>query len=113
MVAGAGPLSNIAVALVFGLLLRFSQGFGNTGFVEITTLIVFINIILAVFNLIPVPPLDGSKILFAILPARLAQLRTFFERYGFILLLFIIFFAWRMILPLVIAIFSLITGVAV
>ncbi len=111
MVAGAGPLSNIGIAVIFGLLLRFSQGFGNSAFVEITTLIVFINILLAVFNLIPIPPLDGSKLLFAIFPSELNQIRTFFERYGFILLLFIIFFVWRLILPIVIAIFSFITGI--
>lgn len=113
MVAGAGPLSNIAIALFFGFLLRFSEGFGNQAFVEITSLIVFINIILAVFNMIPVPPLDGSKILFALFPARFIEIREFFERYGIVLLVLVIFFAWRLILPISLAIFKLFTGVGV
>lgn len=111
MVAVAGPLSNIAVALIFGLALRFSEGFGNQAFVEVTTLIVFINIVLAIFNLIPVPPLDGSKLLFALFPERLAHFRNFYERFGIILIIFVIFFAGRAIVPLAIAIFSLFTGV--
>lgn len=113
IVAGAGPLSNLSIALIFGLMLRFAQDAGNQAFLEITTLVVFINIVLAVFNMIPVPPLDGSKILFALFPASFAGLRAFFERYGLILLVLVILFVWKLILPLVLAIFSLITGIGV
>lgn len=110
-VAGAGPLSNILIAIIFGTVLRFTQDTASGPFLEITTLIVFINIILAIFNLIPVPPLDGSKLLFALFPESFREIRAFFERYGFILLLFVIFFLWKMVLPLVLAVFTLITGV--
>ncbi len=111
IVAGAGPLSNISLALLFGLLIRFGQASLSPAFLEITTVIVFINIVLALFNLIPVPPLDGSKLLFALFPESFQGLRSFFERYGLVLLLFIILYLWKLVLPLVIAIFTLFTGV--
>lgn len=111
IVAGAGPLSNIAIALLFGLLLRAGAGdWAGSGFIEIATVIVFINIILALFNLMPIPPLDGSKLLFALFPADFGQLRTFFERYGIVLLIFFIFFLWQFLFPLVVFIFRVITG---
>ena len=111
MVALAGPASNICVAIIFGLLLRF--GVGSPAFIEITSIIVLINIILAVFNLVPIPPLDGSKILFAIFPNKLFQIRAFFERYGLILVLFFVFFLWQFIFPVIILLFRLITGFAI
>ena len=114
-VAVAGPASNIVMALIFGLLLRLSPVypavFGGA-FIEITSMIVFINILLAIFNLVPIPPLDGSKILFAIFPDKLLQMRTFFERYGLMLVLFFIFFLWQFIFPVIIFLFRLITGIS-
>ena len=50
-----------------------------------------INIVLAVFNLIPIPPLDGSKILFTLLPHEYSHVRDNLERYGFFILIFILF----------------------
>lgn len=111
IVAGAGPLSNIVLAITFGLLIRFGQGTFSQPFLELTTVVVFINIVLALFNLIPVPPLDGSKLLFALFSERLQPFRIFFERYGLILLFLAVFFLWRLLLPLVIATFSFITGI--
>ena len=113
MVAMAGPASNIGLALIFGLLLRFvvSMSWGPA-FVQITAIIVFINILLAIFNLVPIPPLDGSKILMAFFPEKFLEIREFFEKYGLILILFFIFFLWQFILPIVVAIFSLITGMS-
>jgi len=75
VVAAAGPGINIFIALVFGLTARFSSSLGlaNSAFVEISAVIVFINILLAVINMIPLPPLDGSKVLGALLPFPLAQ----------------------------------------
>ena len=111
MVALAGPVSNICIAIIFGLLLRV--GVGGPAFIEITSIIVLINIILAVFTLVPIPPLDGSKVLFAIFPDKLFQTRAFFERYGLILVLFFIFFLWQFIFPVIILLFRLITGFAI
>jgi len=116
-VAAAGPASNIVLALIFGLLLRVSLASGATwagpAFVQITTLIVFINILLATFNLVPIPPLDGSKLLFAAFPDKLYQLRGFFERYGLMLVLFFIFFLWQFIFPVIVWLLRLLTGVAI
>lgn len=86
IVAGAGPAANVAIALVFGILVRLNVF--STDMVSLAISIVFLNIFLAVFNLIPVPPLDGSKILGQLLPRNLAvgyeRLRTMLEHNPFI-----------------------------
>ena len=112
IVAAAGPASNIALALIFGLLLRIGVA-TSPAFIQITSVIVFINILLAIFNLMPIPPLDGSKLLFAAFPDKLYQLRGFSERYGLILVLFFIFFLWQFIFPVIVLLFRLLTGVAI
>ena len=111
IVAVAGPLSNIFVAVVFGLLLRFGvlSSLG-VGFIYIASTIVFINLVLATFNLVPVPPLDGSKILFSFLPYSLQNVRNFLERNGTYILIFFVFVLWKFMLPLISIEFSLITG---
>ena len=111
IVAVAGPLSNIALALFFGLLIRFGilSQFGGA-FVYIATIIVFINLVLATFNLVPIPPLDGSKILFSILPYNMQDIRIWFERNSLFILIFFIFFLWKFVIPLISLEFRLITG---
>jgi len=111
-VAMAGPGANLLVALTFGLSLRFMplDILALGGLAQIFSLIVILNILLAIFNLIPIPPLDGSKVLFTFLPHSLEKLRIFLEQYGMILLLLFIFFAFRWILPLVFLIYQLIVG---
>jgi len=113
LVAGAGPGANLFIALVFGLLLRFIPWAHSTfsyALIQVFSLIVILNILLAVFNLVPIPPLDGSKILFTLIPSRFSHVQLFLERYGFFILLFFIFFLFQYIFPLVFLIFKLIVG---
>ena len=111
-VAVAGPLANLAIALVFGLLLRFLPPafLSSTGLGDIFSVIALLNLLLAVFNLMPVPPLDGSKLLFAFLPASMDKIRVALERYSMVILIFFIFFAFQWIIPLVFGLFNLIVG---
>jgi Zn-dependent protease len=112
LVAIAGPAVNIAIALVFGLALRFFGGEGMLGesTISIMAIIVIVNLVLAVFNLMPFPPLDGSKILFAFFPYSWREVRYRIESYALILSLFLIIFLWRLIVPVIFILFSLITG---
>lgn len=94
-VAIAGPISNFGLALFFGLLIRLIplQFFSLLpGMLLIFSFIVQINIMLALFNLIPIPPLDGSWILFKLLPQNLHHVKLFFQQYGIFILIFLIFF---------------------
>jgi len=113
IVAVAGPATNILIALVFGLFLRFYP-IATLGFevVNVIVTIVIINLVLAIFNLVPIPPLDGSKILFSLFPHRLSPVRAFLERYSLFLVLILILFLWDYIVPLVFWLFTLITGLA-
>lgn len=115
-VALAGPSANIFLALIFGILLRIGisreASWANPAFIQITAMIVFINILLAIFNLVPIPPLDGSKLLLAFFPDKSYQIRGFLERYGFFLIIFFILFLWQSISPVIIWLFRLITGIA-
>ncbi|OHA76280.1 MAG: hypothetical protein A3H01_00395 [Candidatus Wildermuthbacteria bacterium RIFCSPLOWO2_12_FULL_40_9] len=113
-VAMAGPASNLALALVFGLALRFLPPyFFSPAVAFIVSYIVFINIILAVFNLVPVPPLDGSHILFAFLPETMAEVKRFLYRYGFFILFAVIFFWFQWIVDITGFIFRAITGFSI
>lgn len=88
-VALAGPLSNFTVALIFGLIVKFAHL--PESFLIIATTVIFYNIALGIFNLIPIFPLDGSHILFALLPDSFEEFKRFLIQYGFIILLFLIF----------------------
>jgi len=111
-VALAGPLSNICIAIIFSILIRFSSDISSP-FVVINASIVYINILLAIFNLMPIPPLDGSKLLFAVFPEKIYRLRNFFERYGLLLVILFIFFAWSLVSPIVSTLFSFLTGLSI
>ncbi|PIR70656.1 MAG: site-2 protease family protein [Candidatus Niyogibacteria bacterium CG10_big_fil_rev_8_21_14_0_10_42_19] len=111
IVAVAGPLSNILVAVVFGLTIRFASLLSiPEAFIQVASLIVFINLLLAFFNLIPIPPLDGSKVLFMLLPIRWYKVQPILEQYGMILLIFFILFLFQYILPVIFYAFRFITG---
>lgn len=111
----AGPIANIALAVSFGIIIRISIAAGFVGeasvpFLSIAALIVGLNISLAVFNLIPVPPLDGSKVLFALLPYRYRSVQYFLERYGIILIFLLIPVLSRIISPMIEFLFRLLVG---
>ena len=97
LVSLAGPAANAAQALIYALILRVmgagiffpSVDPGLLGYVCYAGVIV--NIMLAIFNLLPVPPLDGSKILMGLLPHRQAYSLSRIEPYGMLILLFLIF----------------------
>jgi Zn-dependent protease len=107
MVAIAGPISNIIIAAVFGLLIRFGV---TSSLIQPFEYIVLINLVLATFNLIPVPPLDGSKILFSVLPYSMQGIKNFLEQYGTFILIFFVFFLWSYLFPIISVEFNLITG---
>ena len=110
-VALAGPGSNLAIALVFGLALRFFPAIAAIpGLYLMFSYIVFINILLAIFNLLPVPPLDGSHILFTFLPPGMENIKIFLSQFGLFILLFIIFFLFRWLILIINWIFTLIVG---
>ena len=110
-VASAGVLANFAMAIFFGLILRFSLTFNApAGFYFIISSIVIVNLGLGIFNLVPIPPLDGSKILFNLLPASFHEVIVFFEKYSIILVIIFIVFLSNYLLPILTFLFHLITG---
>ncbi|OHA79300.1 MAG: hypothetical protein A2747_02555 [Candidatus Yonathbacteria bacterium RIFCSPHIGHO2_01_FULL_44_41] len=111
----AGVLANLAIAVIFGLMLRFNVELGIVPgpFAQMLGTIVFLNIVLAVFNMIPFPPLDGAKVLFAFLPLRFQQIHDYLERNWLLFIVFVVFFAQYIILPISSFIFRLITGVGI
>jgi Zn-dependent protease len=98
IVAAAGPISNLVLAIAAALPLRFILSSPSlmdqipTIVLQVLFFFILINLVLMVFNLFPIPPLDGSKVLFAFLPPQVAwRWRPILEQYGFILLLLVFF----------------------
>jgi len=120
IVAVSGIAANLIIAIIFGLLIRFAPMFGIPAFssnpllihpfYQIASIIVEMNLILVLFNIIPIPPLDGSKILFSFLPVKYRFIENFLERWGIFLLLLFIVFLWSKVSPLIFYAFSLLTG---
>jgi Zn-dependent protease len=113
LVAFAGPLSNITIALIFGLLIRtlLPANLISAQLAMIFGYVALINISLAIFNLIPIPPLDGSKILFSFLPIRSRFIFSdIAARYGFIAIIALMFYLPNIISPIILSIFSAFTG---
>lgn len=87
----AGPGSNLLLALLFAFLLRLNLG--SPGLVLMAYYGCFINILLALFNLIPIPPLDGSHLVAAFLPQPLARYYGYLEPVGLVIVIILLFFA--------------------
>jgi Zn-dependent protease len=104
IVALAGPLSNFFLAAVFAVLVRVLPGSVLT---ELLLGVVYVNIALAVFNLIPLPPLDGSKILYLFLPSDSWRIQETMERYGIVLVIAFVLFFPAFIVPAVETLFRL------
>ena len=107
-VAVAGPLANFFLAFVFGLAIQFIPL--SAAMVGFLSIIVYANVLLGVFNLVPIPPLDGSKVLFALLPDSMVNVRVALEKYGFMILLIFVFFFFRLISPIIQTLYLYFTG---
>ncbi len=103
IVAAAGPLANLFLAIFFSFLLHasFFQTFLTDPVASLIAGAIMINIFLFVFNMIPVPPIDGSKVVFSLIPYRYNYIIEFMEQYQLLLILFVIFFLNILIAPMV------------
>lgn len=110
LVGLAGPLSNLLLAAAFGLVLRLGFGAANDSMATLFYIIVQTNVVLMVFNLLPIPPLDGSKVLYALLPDSARGIQLFLERYGLIILFFFVFFLFSLLNPVISFIVKLLVG---
>lgn len=91
-VAAAGPLANVVVAVVAAVVYRLLAPIGVAGFaLDLVWYVVLYNLLLAAFNLIPIPPLDGYNVALAFLPPRWAFTVQRYAPYGVILLLVLVF----------------------
>lgn len=111
-VAVAGPASNLILALLFGFSLRLMPDVFSSSLVpELFGMIVMLNLVLAVFNMFPVPPLDGHWLLMAFLPDRLNALKVYIYKNSFILFpIFLVIFMVFMS-PVINKLFKLVTGI--
>lgn len=101
----AGPGVNFSIALFFAFLIRFLPL--SESLLTVFSIIIFINILLGFFNLVPIPPLDGSKILFYFLPPSLGRVQIFMEQYSMFLFFGFLFLIISGLIPMFFIIFSL------
>lgn len=120
LVALAGPVANLLVAFIslLAMAVLFKLGMFSEGVRLVLTMMVLFNINFAIFNMLPLPPLDGSKVLMVLLPGRLAYKLMSLERYSFIILIFLMMtpFLTMILIPLqrlVLSVFNLIIGVII
>ncbi len=120
LVALAGPMANLLVAFIslLAMAVLFKLGMFSEGVRLVLSMMVLFNINFAIFNMLPLPPLDGSKVLMVLLPGRLAYKLMSLERYSFIILIFLMMtpFLTMILIPLqrlVLSVFNLIIGVII
>jgi len=99
LVALAGPLTNLALAVLGGLLLRFS-GVDNEYWATWWFYFIQVNVGFFLFNMIPIPPIDGSRVLYAFAPEPLQRLMDLFERFGFLAILILVMVGLPVIGPI-------------
>lgn len=110
-VAIAGPAVNLIIAVLFGLVLRFMPtSLEITLLPELFSFVVILNLVLAVFNLVPIPPLDGHWLLLTFLPERFVAFKAFLLRYSMPLFLIFLVFIFPLIYPLINLLFRVIVG---
>lgn len=107
-VALAGPMANFSIAILFGLIMRFFNL--NFALLNFLSIIVIYNLFLGLFNLVPIPPLDGSHVLFSLLPKNTAKLRVFLIKNRLLLLFLFISFGLDILFTLVVILYSLLVG---
>lgn len=111
-VAIAGPLANLVMAVLFSVVLRFLDP--ASMFFYLISEIIIINLILMVFNLVPIPPLDGSKVLAVFLPAKWRNKLLYMDdRISMVILFAFVFFGFQFISPVIYWLFDILTGVAI
>ncbi|OGF27770.1 hypothetical protein A2331_06715 [Candidatus Falkowbacteria bacterium RIFOXYB2_FULL_34_18] len=108
-VAIAGPMGNFITAVFFGILIRFTPVF-SLSLLGIFHSVVFINLLLMVFNLVPIPPLDGSKVIMPFLPYNWQLKFAELERYGMFLVLIFVMFGIPFIYPIIFFLYKVIVG---
>jgi Zn-dependent protease len=108
-VALAGPLSNLALAIFFGLFIRFVP-LGNDLLLQLLAAIVEVNLILFIFNMIPLPQLDGSRVIFPFLPRPVQEFYLRAEALGTFIALLFVLMAFPLVFAAVSFLFNLIVG---
>lgn len=106
-VAIAGPATNLLIALIFAFVARATVGLLIPDATEILVTIVDVNLALMVFNLVPVPPLDGFKVFTSFISARHSKYVHMMERHGFILVIVFVLFLSQFISPIIDVLHSL------
>lgn len=113
IVSVAGIIANFSIALIVGFALRVMTiaQVGSIQLFEIMSIVVLVNVVLGIFNLIPIPPLDGFRFLESVLPVRFGSFFRQYEQYGIVILIVFLFIGVRFIAPLASLIYTALTGI--